>query len=201
MNKKLTLISIILFFVCSIATSLYASAITVKIEPVADIEVGKTTTLKVFLNTEGQEINVFEGSLEVHGDVNIFSLNSDGSVFNIWTQNPIEISPNEISFAGGVAGGVYGNNLQVLNFDITPTEPGKITVDSKNLAGYLDDGKGTKIIASQDTFEVNAVASISQKNTHQTTSHTQKFSTIILLLCIVLIIIYASWKIIRRKNK
>ena len=131
---------------------------------ISKINVGDTTLVKVYINTEGKEINALEGALEINGPAKISSINTGGSIFNLWPETPQLNNNQEISFTGGTGGGVYGNNLRIFNFYITPTSEGNITLTPVGLTGYLDDGTGTKLLGNNNSFTIQVVKQTENQN-------------------------------------
>jgi hypothetical protein len=158
MNKKISFIIIPLLLMLHVffGTS-QANAVNIyPDESVSSINVGEPTLVKIFIDTEGKEINSIEGFLKISGDVKISEVNTGGSVFNLWPEKPEIINNQEISFTGGTEGGVYGKNLRFLNFIITPISEGSIVFNPYEIRSYLNDGLGTKILYTNSSFKINA---------------------------------------------
>ncbi len=154
MNKKF-LTAFIFFSLAILVRPVPASALSIYIDkPNSIINVGDSTVVKIFIDTEGKEINTIEGILKVNGTTNASSLNTGGSVFNLWPEKPSISNTQEIYFTGGTEGGIYGKNLRLFNFTVTPTIEGIISIEPKELFAYLNDGTGTKIIGSNTGFEI-----------------------------------------------
>ena len=122
-----------------------AQALTINFDKsISQISVGDTILVKVFIDTEGKEINTIEGALDINGQVKISSINTGGSIFDLWPEEPKLLNNQEISFTGGTEGGIYGKDLRLFNFTITPTNEGDIIFQPKGITAYLNDGIGTK---------------------------------------------------------
>jgi hypothetical protein len=146
MNKKFLPIFFLLLTVGFFTGSLSANALVVySYENFSDLKVGDTSTLKVFFNTEGKEINVLEGKIKIKGPVKISDLNTTGSIFSMWPEKPEISEKQEINFTGGVEGGVYGRDLRLFNFTLTKIAEGKIIIKPIGISAYLNDGKGTAL--------------------------------------------------------
>ena len=153
MNKKF-LTFLIFFLLVVLVKPVPADALNIYIDKPTSVNVGDSVVLKIFIDTEGKEINTLEGILKVSGTTNISSINTGGSIFNLWTEKPSISNTQEIYFTGGTEGGIYGKNLRLFNFTITPTVEGIISIKPKELFAYLNDGIGTKIIGSNTGFEI-----------------------------------------------
>ena len=110
---------------------------------------GEFSTVKIFIDTKGLEINVLEGELDIIGPASISKINTEASIFNLWTEKPVILSDKNIKFTGGVAGGVYGKDLRLFDILIKRNGKGKIEIKPKNVFAYVNDGMGTKVKFSE----------------------------------------------------
>jgi hypothetical protein len=167
MNKKFLFVLIVLslMFVLTKPANVFALGLNFDAS-ISKISVGDTTLVKVYINTEGKEINALEGAIQINGPATISSINTGGSIFSLWPETPQLNGTQEISFTGGTGGGVYGNNLRIFNFSITPTNEGNITLTPVSLTGYLDDGTGTKLTGNNNSFTIQVVKQIENSNTN-----------------------------------
>ncbi len=122
-----------------------------------EVRVGDTVLVNVFLDTEGVDINVLEGKINVLGDILIKDVHTGGSVFSVWQTPPI-IFEKEISFVGGTTGSIKGKGNKVFTFAIKPLGTGDIQVEAPSFQGYLSDGKGTVIIINGKPFKVKLIS-------------------------------------------
>jgi hypothetical protein len=109
------------------------------------LKIGEASTIKIFINTEEKEINVIEGKIKINGPAKIEAIDTRGSIFSLWPEEPKLLNNQEINFTGGIPGGVYGKDLRLFNFTIVPMGKGEITIEPVGIMAYLNDGKGTKI--------------------------------------------------------
>lgn len=150
----------ILLFSIAIFISYSHSAFAISIYPdkeIKEIPVGNPYLIKILINTDGQEINAIEGIIKINNLATVSSVNTGGSIFNLWPESPKISTNQEINFTGGTEGGIYGKDLRLLNFTVTPSVVGDINISSNNLFVYLNDGNGTKIKVSDLDFNVKSV--------------------------------------------
>lgn len=155
MNKKkyfiiLLLITFLLPFI-SRASSLYLD------DSSKILEKGKESTLKIMIDTEGVEINTIEGSIMVDNKLNIKSIDTGGSAFVLWPEEPKVSSSNTIIFAGGVFGGIYGKDLRVFDINFIPQENGVFNIKSEDVNIYLSDGSGNKVAVNDNEISFQVV--------------------------------------------
>lgn len=103
--------------------------------------------IKVMLNTENSTFNVVEGTVTVNNPQDISAINTGGSVLDLWPKKP-SLEGNKISFTGGSPNGIKGAALLLFTIAVKPSNVDSIQIGFENIATYLSDGKGTKILAS-----------------------------------------------------
>ena len=154
MKKKLFIISIFIILVGIFFRPSFAKALNIHIEqPIDAIKVGEKAVFKVYVDTENKEINVLEGNLKIKGEIEITSIDINNSIFNLWPNEP-KIFNQEISFVGGIPGGVFGKNLRVFDVSIIPKSGENISFIADNIVAYLNNGIGTKVLAKPMNFEI-----------------------------------------------
>lgn len=159
MNKKLLFTFIVFALMIGILVRpSHAFALGLNFDAsISKISVGNTTLVKVYVDTAGKEINALQGTLQITGPVKISGVDTGGSIFNLWPEQPELVQNQEITFTGGTGGGVYGNKLRVFNFYITPISEGNITFTPVGLTGYLNDGLGTTLAGDKTSFTTEVV--------------------------------------------
>lgn len=146
MNKKYLIIVTFLFLGIFFSNPILAKALTIyTYNDFSNFKIGETNTIKIFIDTEDEEINVLEGKIKINGPAEIFNINTTGSIFSLWAEKPEIKNNEEINFTGGVQGGVYGKDLKLFVFDLVRKDKGQISIEPIDIAGYLNDGVGTKI--------------------------------------------------------
>lgn len=146
----------IFFSVLVSAISINSNAMSLYFEkPETDIKVGDTTILNVYLDSGDSEVNGIEGVIKVTGPVSISNLNVAGSVFSLWPNKP-SLSGDEISFVGGSTSGFFGKKNKVFSIIFKAGDIGNVNISLKQADVFLNDGKGTKIVALgvKQNFEI-----------------------------------------------
>lgn len=161
-KKIIFFIPLVALFFC--ATPNHANAAKIFIDlPEKPISVGNVSLLKVMIDTEGKEINAVEGVLKFTSTVDITSINTGGSIFDLWTRKP-SVEADTISFTGGTTAGVYGKSLKLFTIAIKPSSTKTIEISLEKATTYLNDGKGTEIITSGQTIKIPVQVSATPKN-------------------------------------
>lgn len=136
-NISIGSIALAVVFLC---TPLTTHALSMFVEqPKNPVRAGDTVVLRVFINTEGKDINTVEGTLSVRGTVDFNAITTSNSIMSLWPQKP-SLNKNEISFVGGTPASVYGTKLSLFNIALTPKTPGDLIFHAKELTGYTSDG-------------------------------------------------------------
>ena len=121
--------------------------------PESPLRVGSTSLVKVMINTGDVEINSAEGDITFSTSKDITSLVTGGSIFSLWPQKP-SLQKGHITFVGGTPGGVYGTSLQLFSIVVKPSSIKPIEISFKDVAIYLNDGKGTKKMLVGKTIKI-----------------------------------------------
>ena len=158
--------------------------------PSQEIKAGDKLSLKVYLDTDGAELNVIEGTVRILGDVTILGASTDGSVFNIWPAYP-DSHGNEISFTGGTPANAVGKKLLAFTVSVVPQQVGSIQFEVLSLQGYLDDGKGTMLAG---TSTKSAVIPIRQSAGNVSSSLWVIYLVGLFMLVCCLVILYNKRK-------
>lgn len=168
MNKKLlqkitARIAITLLFVFAIPS--YANAAKIFVDlPEKPISVGNTSIIKVMLDT-AEEINAIEGEIKFSTPKDVVSINTGGSIFDLWPRKPsLDINSDKISFVGGTTAGVYGKSLRLFTIAVKPTNTEPIKINLVNATAFLNDGKGTKTAVSGDSIQIPVQISGTNEN-------------------------------------
>ncbi len=121
---------------------------------------GSTFTVSVYVNTEGNEINVVEADLTFPPDkLQITSPTTGSSFVSEWLMPPsYSNTSGTISFRGGILGGIATSSGLISTITFRAVSPGIAKV--KFLEGsrvLLNDGKGTNILTTTVNGEYNIV--------------------------------------------
>jgi hypothetical protein len=115
--------------------------------------VGEIFSISVKTHTGGTPINAGEASLNFPADLlEITGLSKNGSIFNLWTNEPTYSNDyGTISFGGGTLGSDYnGSSGTVLNINFRAKKEGRASVDFGEARVLAADGKGTNILSTME---------------------------------------------------
>jgi hypothetical protein len=108
--------------------------------------VGETFSVKLFLDTEGEEINALDISLSFPADrLQLVSPNTSVSLIDVWASQPkFNNRTGEISLRGGIPNGVEtsGGLIGELTFRVRSTGQALLAYSSESQV-FLNDGKAT----------------------------------------------------------
>lgn len=109
-----------------------------------ELRLNDTTVLKVYLNTNDQEINAIDGKMKIDGPVEIVSMNTAGSVMQFWPGKP-SWDKNYVSYVGGSPDPVFGTKLKLFNIALRPISSGRVKITFEDNRVFLSDGEATSI--------------------------------------------------------
>jgi hypothetical protein len=126
----------------------FCRAATLYLEPNSgEFSLGETFSVSVFIDTEGEIINVANVNLDYPEEILAAKDFSQGnSILNLWIKNPeIKRGIGKISFAGGIPGGFKGNRgfLGKVFFESINSGEGSVFFEESSEV-LLNDGFGTK---------------------------------------------------------
>ena len=113
--------------------------------------VGNTFSITVKVNTGGMAINAAEGTLVYSSDkLEVVSLSKSGSIFSLWTTEPIFSNSNgTVEFGGGAPNpGYTGAAGQIITITFKAKISGTATISFSSGAVLANDGQGTNILGS-----------------------------------------------------
>lgn len=100
--------------------------------------------LKVYLNTQNQDINALEGEIIFPNDQLQFQeIRSADSLVTFWVESPALVSDGRIKFSGIVPGGYWSNHGLVFSVVFKSLIFGSGNVSFANTRVLLNDGQGT----------------------------------------------------------
>ena len=157
-------------------------------------------TIEVWVNPQSEDLNVVEGTIKFSGPAAeglTAQVENGQSILPMWPTPPLYNRDSQtIEFVGGVPDGFTTEGLLFI-LKLSPTKLGDLEIDYVEGAGYLNDGLGTKVAITSDTFTVtqNEVGS-DQSRDDFSDSRTFAYATIILLVivCGVVILRYVFKK-------
>ncbi len=146
-----------LFFALS-ANNVYANT---KVETNTIIHSKDTFSANIFLDTEGKDINVIEGSIKFNiknnKDIKIKDISEANSAVSVWSRKPsLSVAGNTITFSGGSLNSINSNHTLLFTVFVEVDTSGSLNIEQTNIVGYLSDGLGTKISYKNntDTFAI-----------------------------------------------
>ena len=115
------------------------------------------TVVTVELATDGDALNVVEGSVAVPQGLTVASISTGGSALSLWTQEPKFVPGGRtIEFAGGTPAGLSAHSVVKL-FSFTASSQGpKVTGAKATGVAYKSDGKGTPVPLSSGSWASGA---------------------------------------------
>ncbi len=120
-----------------------------------EIAVGSTFEVGVFVDTEGERVNAFEGSLTFPSDAfSLEDVRDADSIVNLWLDRPQLSNVNcqmsnvscSIPFSGLVPGGYIGSEGALFSVVVKTKSPENLTavMDVMHAKVFLHDGEGTE---------------------------------------------------------
>src|SRR3989344_2123178 len=131
----------ILFLFATLPAS--AATLFVELAP-KTVAPGSTVVANVLLDTEGELLNAFEGTILFPTDVFVVKELRDGNTLvNVWIEPPREREPGRISFSGITPGGYTGERGILLSVVFEAVKEGDGTVSLDKIQLLKNDGEGT----------------------------------------------------------
>ena len=162
--NRYTLFSIFILG-ATMVTPVIARAAIISVQSDNAIAAGDTAIIDVYLDTEGEKVNVVDGSI-TFGDVvpvRFVDLSVGGSPFTLWPRKPsLEANGKTISFVGGSPTSVQGSRVKIFSASVTPLAQGVLSVRQVSVTVFRADGLGSSIAA---TVGNNSIA-IGAKRSH-----------------------------------
>lgn len=99
---------------------------------------------KIFLNTEGAEINAIEGEIKYDPNaLKINSINEGVGLMSLWIKKP-EVEKDLIRFSGVIIGGINTTSVPLFKIEGNKINNSDIILTPVKLKTLLNDGKGTE---------------------------------------------------------
>lgn len=147
--KRLFPILVLLIFSLAVASSVQGASASLYLSPSSgSYSVGSTFSVKVKVNSGGEAINAAEGTLLFNSnELQVVNLSKSGSIFSLWTTEPIfSNSAGNIVFGGGTLKGFTGTSgtIITISFRAKATTSARVSFSSGSVLAA--DGKGTNIL-------------------------------------------------------
>ena len=125
-------------------SSILAATISISLDK-DKVRMGEILTTKIFLDTEGQQINTIEGDLKYDEHfLQVEIINIGSSFVSFWVEKPAVQNEGVIHFAGIVPGGISTNKGELFSLIFRAKTVGDGAVSLENVNLFLNDGQGTK---------------------------------------------------------
>jgi len=159
--KKIIIFTILILSL-ALAKNSYAGSLFFGTES-QKVGINKAFEVGIFIDTQGESINAFEGKIIFPKDkVSADYVLLGNSIVNFWVESP-EISDGSISFSGIIPGGYNGTNGYLFSVIFIPKEVGKIIIETSGDKMLLNDGFGTVTKISKSPLAIVAYDFVSQE--------------------------------------
>ncbi|MEK7531476.1 MAG: hypothetical protein AAB545_00900 [Patescibacteria group bacterium] len=111
------------------------------------VQKGNLIEVKIFLNTEGKEVNALDGVVSFFGPVAVKEIYDGKSKVAVWIKKPSEREKGKISFSGIIPGGTKEEG-EVFTLYFTVLKTGKLEMATEGTA-YINDGTGGSLLMSE----------------------------------------------------
>lgn len=126
-------------------------------------EIGQPFTIRLLVDTDGEDINAAEGVLSYNpSDFEVVEISTEESIFSIWTTQPLLSDNGGISFGGGSSQAFSGDIGRIFSITLNPLRSGvgRITFNSGSVLAA--DGSGSNIISEMRTGAYTVVPSVEE---------------------------------------
>jgi GxxExxY protein len=115
-------------------------------------QVGQNFEVTLFVNTEQENINAFEGKIIFSNDLlDLKEIRDGNTIVNLWIDKPHipqiaanqNTNSNEITFSGIIPGGYVGNDGLIFSLIFEAKKEGEGVIEVQNAKTLLNDGLGT----------------------------------------------------------
>ncbi|HDQ16671.1 MAG TPA: hypothetical protein ENN31_00945 [Candidatus Vogelbacteria bacterium] len=138
--KKILFLIVIIF---SLPSSVLAGQFSLQTYK-PEIRVGEDVVVNLFLNSEGENINAFEGVVVFDNDLlEIEEIRDGNSIVNFWIERPTE-QKNQIIFSGLTPGGFNGAEGLMFRIIFKGKNEGEAMIDMLEGRILKNDGLGTE---------------------------------------------------------
>lgn len=98
--------------------------------------------ISLMVDTQGQSINAFEGTLIVPEGLTVRSTDDGGSIISLWIEKP-PVSKYEMYFSGGLPGGYTGKAGKLFTLSFVADNTNEHIFEMKNFKAFINDGQAT----------------------------------------------------------
>lgn len=112
----------------------------------------------VFLNTNNESINAFEGEIVFpSGMIALGEVRDGNSMVSLWVEKPRLTREGVVSFSGIIPGGFSGQQGYLFSLIFESIDFGTFTIESRNENVYLNDGEGTATEVTRSPLTLTAL--------------------------------------------
>jgi hypothetical protein len=109
----------------------------------------------VAIDTKGESLNAFEGSILFSGDVlEVQEIRTGDSLVNFWVERPA-VQQGKIRFSGVTPGGYKGDNGQLMAVIFKTRSVGTALIRPESMMVLKNDGKGTPVEVQLAPLEIS----------------------------------------------
>lgn len=149
--KKIFVLTILLFSFLFVGSSLKAASASLFLSPPSGTyTIDNNFAVVVKVNSGGDSINAAEGTLIFNpAEVQVTSLSKSGSIFGLWTTEPIfSNSSGTIVFGGGTPSNFTGSSGTILTINFKAKSVASAQVNFSSGSVLAANGQGTNILGS-----------------------------------------------------
>ncbi len=134
--------------------------------PRTSVAPGETFLVDVFIRTQGEQINAFEGSIEFDTtSLELVETRDGNSLVSMWISSPSQKSPGVVSFSGITPGGYRGDSGRLFSMLFRAKEVTDGSLTFTELNALKNDGNGTPASVSGTAFRYVISADIPKQET------------------------------------
>lgn len=142
-RRYLLLVNAAIVLLLTYAAPASAARLSVDVTPTL-VRPGDRVLATVILDTEGESLNAFEGTVLFPADIFTAKELRDGNTFvNVWLEPPSVREPGRISFSGITPGGYRGAHGLLLSVMFEALTEGEGTISLNKIQLLKNDGEGT----------------------------------------------------------
>ncbi len=127
-----------------------------------DIHSKDVVAIDIILDTEGRTLNAVEGTVSLSGtNFIVKDISVAGSALTLWPRKPsLSNDGAVVSFIGGTPMGLNDAHAHLFTLFVQVGAPGTMTVSHSSVAGYMNDGLGTKVVYKEHTNQIPVLVAL-----------------------------------------
>lgn len=128
-----------------------------------ELPLGYPSEVGIFLNTEGDSVNAFEGEIVVPTGVEIAEIRDANSIATIWIEQP-HYRDGRVFFSGITPGGFTGSQGYLFSLIAISQKSNPVLFTTENERVLLNDGQGTEARVTSGSLALGSTLSTSTGN-------------------------------------